>query len=107
MRRALLLIVLGLLGACGDKARIEAVLALTGDPVAGENIYVNICAECHGEDLRGTVDGPNLLQLVPRNPDNEIVGTILEGPDEMPSFRDDFVDQQIADTLAFLRQAAP
>jgi mono/diheme cytochrome c family protein len=105
--RAFIFLFAFLVGACGDQARIEAVLALTGDAAAGQVIYTDICAECHGADLSGTDKGPNLLLIAPRKSDEGIIGSLLEGPEEMPSFREQFSDQQLADTLAFLRQAAP
>ena len=96
-----------LLAGCALDARVEAIQALTGDPVNGESVYFNICEECHAQDLNGTTKGPSLLILVPRIDDDKILRTIIGGNDEMPAFGDDLLDQEIADALSYVRQEAP
>jgi len=55
-----------LLAACGP-ATVEGAEIPIQDPglvAAGEPLYVTNCAECHGEDLRGTDLGPSHLSIV-------------------------------------------
>jgi mono/diheme cytochrome c family protein len=92
---------------CKLDARIDATLALTGDPVNGASVYSNICEECHAADFNGTLKGPSLRILVPLNDDDEIVEQVIVGEGDMPAFGDDLVDQEIADVLVFLRQEIP
>jgi mono/diheme cytochrome c family protein len=96
-----------LLAGCALDARIEAIQALTGDPINGESVYFNICEECHAQDLGGTNKGPSLLILVPRIDDDKILRTIIVGDGKMPAFGDDLLDQEIADALSYVRQEAP
>ena len=96
-----------LLAGCALDARIEAIQALTGDPINGESVYFNLCEECHAQDLNGTTKGPSLLILVPRIDDDLILRTIIVGNDEMPAFGDDLLDQEMADALSYVRQEAP
>jgi mono/diheme cytochrome c family protein len=58
---ALSLLVAACSGATGD------VDIPTQDPdlvAAGEELYAGNCAECHGEDLRGTDEGPSHLSVI-------------------------------------------
>jgi mono/diheme cytochrome c family protein len=66
------LALLGLfLSACGMGGHMSGVDAGTGIPVqdadlvaAGEPLYQQYCASCHGADLRGTAVGPSQLSVV-------------------------------------------
>ena len=109
MRLKLLGFCILMLSAVGCKVekRIEATLALTGDPANGESVYFNLCTECHGIDLNGTPTGPSLLILVPLNEDDEIIRQVIEGGGDMPPYGEKAVDQEIADVLSFVRQEAP
>jgi mono/diheme cytochrome c family protein len=96
-----------LLSGCALDARVEAIQALTGDPINGESVYFNICEECHAEDLGGTDKGPSLQIIVPRIDDDQILRVVIVGEEEMPAFGDDLLDQEIADVLSYVRQEAP
>jgi mono/diheme cytochrome c family protein len=96
-----------LLASCALDARIEAIQALSGDPINGESVYFNICEECHAQDLKGTELGPSLIILVPRLKDEKILRAVIIGKDEMPAFGDDLLDQEISDVLSYVRQEAP
>ena len=52
------LVLVGLLVACGNSAAANnddeaAAPAISGDPVAGEQEYLNTCSSCHGPDAKG------------------------------------------------------
>lgn len=103
--------------ACGDDGgdngqngtgnpEVDAILALTGDPDAGETTYLNVCgnAICHGAD---GVSGPggNLAVIVPDSSDAQIVTVVIEGEGSMPA--QNIEDQAVADVLAYLRATFP
>ena len=92
---------LAVLVGCADQARIDDVLALEGDEASGAELYASSCASCHGDDGSGGV-GPSLIANVPDQSDDELVDTLLNGPESMPSFAD-LEDQELADILAYLR----
>lgn len=88
-----------LLGGCAggdsdvDPDRVDVVLGLTGDPVAGENVYQANCRGCHSDP--GSFSGV---------PEAAQAAAILEGQGSMPSFGG-LDDQSVADLLAYI--AAP
>ncbi len=46
------------------KEQIQAtVVAIQGDTEAGQRVYANRCAECHGAEQQGTADGGALTTL--------------------------------------------
>jgi mono/diheme cytochrome c family protein len=101
--RHLLLAVPFVLAACGcSNPRTDTVMALTGEQVSGDAVYVENCESCHLEDGSGDF-GPSLIFHVPKHPNRYLVGLILDGKGEMPSFDEDLSDQGIADVLVFLR----
>jgi mono/diheme cytochrome c family protein len=102
----------GLTGETGDTQpdpqtstgpeRVATILALTGDPTAGQATYTAVCAACHGTDGTGVPPSPALTERVPTLTDDQVVSTILEGKGNMDSYR--FLENQdIADVLAFVR----
>jgi mono/diheme cytochrome c family protein len=77
-----------------------------GDPTAGETIFkTGPCAGCHTLAKAGThgTVGPNLDQAKP--PLSRVVDRVLHGKGNMPPFRSQFSDKQIADVAAFVVQA--
>lgn len=93
-----------------------------GDPAAGEALYAQNCASCHG--ARGGADGPVGAALNPRPArhdegaymnalTNEHIFTVIEqgGPSVgksalMAPWGGSFSDQQIRDLVAFVRTLA-
>lgn len=92
-------VVLGLLGACGGSTDVDAILALDGDAVSGEAIYISRCSLCHGEQGEGGTTIPLQGSALPTD---ELVSLILSGTPDMPGFRDTLSDQEVADLLAHL-----
>ncbi len=93
-------------GACdsgkesGGEDRAGAVLTLTGDAVAGAEVFSDYCASCHAADGSGEF-GPSLQGT--GKSDEEIVDFVLNGESAMPPLGDDLTDQEIADVLAHVR----
>jgi len=79
----------------GDRA--EAILALEGDPVAGEAVYTANCEVCHAAGGAGG-SGPSLIGFA--EPE-ELVNNVINGNATMPAFPD-LLDQDIADVLAYV-----
>ena len=97
--RSLRLVGLMIVGACdGGGSRVDDILALSGDEAAGDALYAQNCAVCHGASGGGG-SGPNLTG---ESLDGEVVQVILSGEDEMQAFGDVLSDQEIADILAWL-----
>jgi len=91
----------------GDHERTDGVLALEGDPRSGESVFTMVCgvSTCHGADgnTPGTAEAARLTDEVPELGDREIVNVVLNGYETMAA-QSQLSDQQIADTLAYLRQ---
>ena len=87
-------ILFALLLACAGEGRVDDILALTGDPVAGEAVFDSSCASCHGAAGSGGSGG---------DPQG-VAETVLFGNDEMPAFDGDLSDQEIADVVAYVTE---
>ncbi len=101
MHSRVLLACLFLVACSTGDEDVDAILALTGDQVAGEQVYLDNCATCHLDDGSGDV-GPSLIDHVPHHDDSILVETILNGKGGMPAF-DTLTDQEVADVLSYLR----
>lgn len=54
-----------IVAACGAPATENEIPVQDSGMVAmGRDLYTKNCAECHGDDLRGTDTGPSLLSIV-------------------------------------------
>jgi menaquinol-cytochrome c reductase cytochrome b/c subunit len=101
-RFPILALVLPLSIACQGK-HVNDILDLEGDPVAGQALYVDNCAGCHGDDAQGA-SGPNIVNESAEG--EEFVEVVLSGEEEMPAFDGDLEDQEIADILAYVQALA-
>lgn len=63
---------------------------------SGEEVYMNSCASCHGDDLSGTV-GPDLRNLDDKYSKEEIEDIVMNGKDSMPPM--DFVEDDELELL--------
>lgn len=115
-----LLTVILLLSACGggeasDDAAADGpnpVLAGTGEVAAGEELFANNCAQCHGVDANGTNQGPSFLNdiYVPsHHADGAFLIAVRNGVQPhhwdfgpMPP-RPGLSDQDVADIVAWVR----
>ena len=85
----LLALLLVILSACGGGGVAE--------DATGEEIYVQVCARCHGDDLRGGTGLP-LVGEDARSidkPERYFAQSISAGIGRMPSFRGTLSEEQI------------
>lgn len=107
------LVIAILLGACsgGDSDSSKFPIDLTGSRVAaGEEIYAQNCASCHGP-----VQGPVVLAAAPvhgdaghtwHHPDRLLHQWVLDRPPlatVMPAFRGVLSDEQVLEVLAYIK----
>lgn len=84
-------------------SRVDAILALTGDPAAGETVYTGNCELCHGENGNDGTTGDDLTEAAAATDrDAELAEVILEGRGAMAGLGSQLTDKQIADVLAYL-----
>ena len=110
---ALALVIAVLLGACsgGDSDSSKFPIDLTGSRVAaGEEIYAQNCASCHGPG-----QGPVVLEAAPvhgdaghtwHHPDRLLHQWVLDRPPlatVMPAFRGVLSDEQVLEVLAYIK----
>ncbi len=85
----LIIVLAVLLNACGGRGVAE--------DATGEEIYVQLCARCHGSDLTGGT-GVGLVGDDARSidkPERYFVQSISAGVGRMPSFRGTLTEDQI------------
>lgn len=81
-RLTVLVLLVALLAGCTSG---EEEGSTPDDPTsiaAGESLYMANCAECHGEDLRGTDQGPSFLSVVyepGHHPDESFQLAVMRG----------------------------
>jgi quinoprotein glucose dehydrogenase len=69
---------------------------------AGEKVYADQCAACHGADRAGSPpDVPSLVDVTKKLPEEKITKIIQAGTDKMPG-NSDVTGQQLKDLLAYL-----
>jgi mono/diheme cytochrome c family protein len=86
---------------------VLAVTACSGpaEDASGEDVYIQVCARCHGADLGGGV-GPALgagSEAADRT-DEFLVDTITHGRGRMPSFSQTLSEGQIDRVVTYLRR---
>lgn len=96
MRAVVLLLLAGLMVGCS---------AGPGPDATGEEIYVQLCARCHGDDLGGLV-GPALGpgSVAEGRTDEYLIATITNGLGSMPSYRRGLEPDQIERVVGYLRE---
>ena len=84
------------LPACVDEVPADA---------GGEEIYVEVCARCHGADLGGGI-GPELAagSNASQQSDDYLRTAIEEGRGRMPSFDQTLQPDQVDRVIAYLRE---
>lgn len=98
MRRFLVGGLLALLSACGGSG--------VPDDATGEEIYVQLCARCHGPDLTGGT-GVALVGEDARSidkPERYFVQSITAGIGRMPSFRGTLSEEQIVRVSSYIME---
>lgn len=76
------------------------------DDATGEEIYLQLCSNCHGDDLGGGAVGPALGSdsTAAEHPDTFLEATILDGRGRMPSFRSSLDDDQLGRLIGYIRE---
>jgi mono/diheme cytochrome c family protein len=85
----------------GCASRYERILALTGDPITGQILYEADCAACHGVDGQGA-SGTALTETLPTLTGTEILMMIDDGAGNMPAYRGQYTQQEMADLLEYI-----
>lgn len=79
---------------------VQSVLALTGDPARGREIFKLNCATCHGLEAAGEV-GPDLRNVSERKSQAALIDQVISGKTPpMPQFQPG--ERDMADLLSFL-----
>ena len=81
----------------------------------GKAIYLESCAYCHGENLKGLKpaasglqkDTPDLRQRLKTHTEGDFHWKIQTGKGEMPSFKEDLTDKEIWDIINFINGTDP
>ena len=68
---------------------------------SGRGLYLQVCANCHGQQAQGVI-GPNLHHL--NDPDAKVYHNIANGfAGRMPSYKDKLSDGQIKTLVAYVQ----
>lgn len=75
------------------------------DDASGQEIYLQLCARCHGTGLEGRI-GPALgpESNAAAEPDEFVVFTVTNGRGRMPSFSSKLGTDQIDRLVAYIRE---
>jgi cytochrome c551 len=83
---------------------LTACSSSVAEDASGEEIYSQLCARCHADDLSGRV-GPALGagSNSAGEPDSYLVQTITFGSGRMPAFRSSLSETQIERVVEYIR----
>lgn len=86
-------------------ATLSACVGRPAEEATGEEIYLRLCASCHGDSLQGAL-GPSLGtgSNAASQPDDFLTATISLGRGRMPSFQSSLTEDQVARLVGFIRQ---
>lgn len=90
------------IGCGAPSPEVAAIVALVGDPAAGEEPYRTECVACHAEDARGNSRGPDLVAELDEGEVRFVEATYDGIGFEMPAYRDRLTGQQIKDVYAYV-----
>jgi mono/diheme cytochrome c family protein len=97
MKGLVIVIVIGML--------VTACVGRPADDATGQEIYLQLCSNCHGDDLGGAL-GPGLGAGTDaaREPDEFLRITITDGRGRMPSFKSSLSDAQVELLIGYMRE---
>ncbi len=83
----------------------SACVGRPADDATGEEIYLQLCSNCHGDDLGGSTVGPAIGpgSNAVNQPDAFLEMTILDGRGSMPSFQTSLDSDQVDLLVAYIR----
>ncbi len=80
---------------------------------AGQDLFTDLCSNCHGEDARGIDDPemnsfapPNLIKRLKNHSDGDFFWKIQTGRNEMPAFNEELSDDETWKIILFLNHLA-
>lgn len=75
------------------------------DDARGEEIYVQLCSRCHGDDLEGGIGPPLGAGSPSAEADDEYLRfTVENGRGRMPSFSSSLDDDQLERLIEYMRE---
>jgi quinohemoprotein ethanol dehydrogenase len=77
---------------------------LQGDPSAGEQLFADNCATCHGDDGGGGTGAPSLQREELAEDRDRVVDQVTQGGGGMPPFRDQLSNEEIQDVAAYVSE---
>ncbi|HEX5989989.1 MAG TPA: c-type cytochrome [Solirubrobacterales bacterium] len=83
---------------------VEGEEASGGDPAAGETVFAENCAGCHGEDGHGGAGGPDLRTMPLAQTEEGAIQQVTNGGGGMPPFGGQLSEEEISDVAAFVVQ---
>jgi mono/diheme cytochrome c family protein len=96
--------------ACNNLPPSKPLAELTPRELAGRQVFLKQCAECHYANSQQGLHGPGLEGIfrksylpsgMPAN-DERVTSVILHGRNMMPAFGNNLSDPQLEDLLAYL-----
>ncbi len=84
---------------------LSACVGRPPEDATGDQIYLQLCANCHGDSLQGAV-GPSLGpgSNAASQPDEFLRVSISQGRGRMPSFQSSLSDEQVERLIGYIRQ---
>jgi cytochrome c5 len=73
-----------------------------GDPAAGETIFAENCAVCHGDTGHGGAGGPDLRTMPLAQTEEGAIQQVTNGGGGMPPFGEQLSEEEISDVAAFV-----
>jgi mono/diheme cytochrome c family protein len=84
---------------------VSACVGRPPEEATGEEIYLQLCANCHGDTLQGGI-GPQLGagSDAASQPDEFLAVAITDGRGRMPSFQSSLDEDQVERLIDFIRR---
>jgi mono/diheme cytochrome c family protein len=93
------------LALCVTSFLLVGCVERPAEDASGEEIYVQLCSNCHDTDLSGAVGPPiGPGSNAASQPDEFLRVTITNGRGRMPSFRSNLDAEQIDRLISFIRE---
>jgi mono/diheme cytochrome c family protein len=95
-----------------DESKRKNPLPITNESVLkGQALFTELCASCHGVKASGisntktglSVDTPNLPNSLKMHTDGDFHWKILNGKDDMPSFKEELSENETWDIVNYIR----
>jgi mono/diheme cytochrome c family protein len=84
---------------------MSACVGRPAEDATGEEIYLQLCSNCHGDDLEGGIGPPlGAGSFASTQPDEFLRVTIIEGRGRMISFASSLDDPQLDRLISYIRE---